>query len=36
MDNKGFLLMLMICTSICLGVLVILMYNFITILINGI
>lgn len=35
MNNKGFLLMLMICTSICLGVLAILMYNFVVILING-
>ena len=34
MKNKGFLFMLMICTSICLGVLAILMYNFVIILMN--
>ena len=35
MNNKGFLLMLAICTSICIGILTILMYNFVVILING-
>ena len=34
-ENKGFLLILAICTSICIGVLIALMYNFVTILING-
>ena len=33
--DKGFLMMLAICTSICLGVLVALMYNFVVILVNG-
>lgn len=35
MNNKGFLWVLAICTSICIGILAILMYNFITILVNG-
>lgn len=35
-DNRGFLFMLAICTSICIGVLIALMYNFVVILVNGI
>ncbi len=34
-DNKGFLVMLAICTSICIGVLIALMYNFVLILVEG-
>lgn len=34
--DKGFLMMLAICTSVCVGVLIALMYNFIIILVNGI
>ena len=33
--NKGFLVVLAICTSICVGVLAALMYNFVIILVNG-
>ncbi len=33
--NKGFFIMLAICTLICMGVLSVLMYNFVMILING-
>lgn len=33
--DKNFLMMLAICTSICIGVLVALMYNFVIILVNG-
>ena len=34
-EHKNFLFVLAICTSICIGVLVALMYNFIMILVNG-
>ena len=34
-ENKGFLLALVICTFICISILIALMYNFVVILING-
>ena len=34
-ENKGFLIALVVCTFICISILLALMYNFVIILING-